>query len=113
MRFICLYKSDPSAVPSPEKIAALGKLIEEQTAAGVLVATEGFHPSADDVRVRIKDGEFTITDGPFTEAKEIIGGFAIIEAKSKEECIEHCKRFLRVMGAGENEIHQLPEMPGR
>ncbi|HZO14137.1 MAG TPA: YciI family protein [Polyangiaceae bacterium] len=108
MRFICLYKSDPSVVLGPEKFAALEKLIEEQTAAGVLVATEGFHPNADDVRVRIKDGEFTVTDGPFTEAKEIIGGFAILEAKSKEECIEHCKAFLRVMGQGENEIHPLP-----
>src|SRR5262245_6029922 len=102
MRFICLYKSDPSVAVGPEKFAAWEKLSGERTAARVLVATEVFHPSGDDVRVRIQDGEFTVTDGPFTEAKEIIGGFAIIQAKSKEECIEHCKRFLRVMGQGEN-----------
>src|SRR5262245_26970516 len=114
MRFMCLYKSDHTVVPTQEQVAAMGRLIEEQTKSGVLLATEGFHPSADDVRVRLSGGEFTITDGPFTEAKEIIGGFALIEAKTKEECIEHCKRFLRVMGHGENEIHPLcsaPDLP--
>jgi hypothetical protein len=87
----------------------MGKLIDEMVKAGVLLATEGFTPSPTDVRVRLSEGKLSVTDGPFTEAKEVIGGFALIQVKSRDEAIEWTKRFLRTMGAGESEIHQLPE----
>jgi hypothetical protein len=63
-------------------------------------------------RVRLSAGKFTVTDGPFTEAKEIIGGFALIRVKSKEEAIEYTKNFLKVAGDGETEIRQIWEPPG-
>jgi hypothetical protein len=112
MRFISLYKPAIDGLPpSPERIAKIGGLIDEMVKAGVLLATEGFEPSPKDVRVRLAEAKFTVTDGPFTEAKEIIGGFALLEAKSREDAIEHAKRFLDVMGGGECEIHQLSAAP--
>ena len=89
----------------------MGKLIEEAMKAGWLLSTEGCLPSAKGARVRLSDGKYTVTDGPFTEAKELIGGFAIIQANSKEEAIEHTKYFLQVAGGGETEIRQLYEAP--
>jgi hypothetical protein len=117
MRYFSLFKPNPSVIgapPDPATGAAVGKLIEEMVQSGVLLATEGFMPDAKDVRVRLTRGEFMVTDGPFTESTEVIGGFALMEARSREEVIEHAKRFLRVMGGGECEIHQLgnaPELP--
>ena len=89
----------------------MGKLVEEAMKAGWLLSTEGCLPSAKGARVRLSDGKFTVTDGPFTEAKELIGGFAIIQANSKEDAIEHTKYFLQVAGGGETEIRQLYEAP--
>jgi hypothetical protein len=66
-------------------------------------------PSAKGARVRLSSGKFTVTDGPFAEAKEIVGGFALIRANSKEEAIEHTKKFLKVAGDGESEIRQVFE----
>src|SRR5262245_38344091 len=112
VRFLSIYKSRETGVPpTPEHMATMQKLIEDMSAAGVLLGTEGCLPSAKGARVRITDGNFIIVDGPFTEAKELVGGFAIIEAKSKEEAIEHTKRFLQVVGEGECELRQLYEVP--
>src|SRR5687767_11893814 len=98
MRFLCIYKPgrDTSAEPpSPQEIAAMGKLIEEMTKAGVLLATEGCEPSSRGARVAIEPGgKFTVTDGPFPETKELIAGFAMIQVKSRAEAIEWGKRFL-------------------
>jgi hypothetical protein len=90
-------------------MAEMGKLIEEMTRAGVLLATEGCQPSSKGARVRYSGGKFTVTDGPFTETKELIAGFALFEVKSKEEAVEWTKRFLRVAGEGESEIRQIFE----
>jgi hypothetical protein len=111
MRFLCLYKpsKDECAAPSPEEMAEMGKLIDEMTKAGALLATEGCQPSSTGARVRLSGGRISVTDGPFTETKELVGGFAIIQAKSKEEAIELTKRFLAVAGDGETEIRQLHE----
>ena len=87
----------------------MGQLIEEFTNSDILISTEGCLPSAKGARVRMSGGKFTVTDGPFTEAKEIVGGFALIRAKSKEEAIEHTKKFLKVAGDGESEIRQIFE----
>jgi hypothetical protein len=92
-------------------MAAMGELIEEMAKAGILLATEGCQPSTKGARVRISGGGFTVTDGPFTETKEVIGGFALFQVKSKEEAIEWTKRFLKLAGDGESEIRQLYEAP--
>jgi hypothetical protein len=89
----------------------MGKLIEKSSKSGKLLATEGCLPSALGARVRLTNGKFTLTDGPFTESKEIIGGLAIIQAESKAEAIEQVKEFLHVAGDGETEIRQLFEQP--
>jgi hypothetical protein len=112
MRFLMLYKAKEdlqAGPPSPEHIAAMGKLIEDMTKAGVLLSTEGCQPSTKGVRVRRSGDKLTVTDGPFTEAKELIAGFAMVQAKSKEEAIELAKRFLAVAGDGESEIRQVHE----
>ena len=85
----------------------MGKLVEESFKSGVLLATEGCLPSAAGARVRLSGGKITVTDGPFTETKEIVGGFALIKAESKQEAIEFTKRFLRIAGDGETEIRQV------
>jgi hypothetical protein len=110
MRFLTIYKTAETGVPpTTEEMAEMGKLIEEMTKEGVLLATEGCLPSSKGARVRLSNGKLTVTDGPFTEAKEVIGGFALIQAKSKEDAIELTKRFLRVAGDGESEIRQIAE----
>ena len=109
MRFLCLYKpaADEGIPPTQQEIAEMGALIEDMTKSGVLLATEGCQPSSKGARVRLSKGKLTVTDGPFAETKELIGGFAIIQAKSKEEAIELNKRFLKVAGDGESEIRLL------
>jgi hypothetical protein len=111
MRFLCVYKpSKPEGVPpTQQEMSEMGKLIEEWMKSGVLLATEGCLPSAKGARVRLSGGKFTVTDGPFTEAKELIGGFALIQAKSKQEAIEYTLRFLKIAGDGETEIRQVFE----
>jgi hypothetical protein len=113
MRFLCLYKSaKPEGIPpTQQEMADMGKLIEESMKSGELLAKEGCLPSALGSRVRLSQGKFNVTDGPFTESKEVIGGFALIQAESKAAAIEYVKHFLKVAGDGETEIRQLYE-PG-
>ena len=112
MRFLCLYKpGKPECPPTQQEMAEMGKLIEEAMKAGWLIATEGCLPSALGARVRLADGKFVVTDGPFAETREVVGGFAIIQASSKQEAIELTKHFLQVAGGGESEIRQLYEGP--
>jgi hypothetical protein len=89
-------ESESGAPPNPKLMAAIGKLSEEMAKAGVLVGGGGLGPSALGARMRLSGGKVTVTDGPFTEAKEIIGGFAIVEVKSKAEAIELAKRFWQI-----------------
>jgi hypothetical protein len=112
MKFLSVYKSAERGVPpTQEEMAKMGKLIEQETKAGTLLATEGCLPSALGARVRFSGGKVTVTDGPFTDAKEVIGGFAILQANSKAEAIEMTKRFLEVAGEGECELRQVYEAP--
>lgn len=112
MRFLCLYKPGrPEHRPSQEEMAAMGKLIGEAMRDGWLLTTEGCMNSAAGARVRLTDGNFTVTDGPFAETRELVGGFAIIRAATKQEAIERTKYFLQVAGGGESEIRQLYEAP--
>jgi hypothetical protein len=98
-------EAESSAPPSPEMMAELGQFMQEAVKAGVIVATGGLQPKG--TRVRLSDGELSVTDGPFIEAKELIAGFAVIEVKSKEEAIEWTSRFRRILGEGESEIVQV------
>jgi hypothetical protein len=110
MRFLNIYKSPETGVmPSPEEMARMAKLVEEGMEAGYLLAVEGCMPSAAGARVRRSNGKVTVTDGPFTEAKEVVGGLAILQANSKEEAIELVKQFLQTAGDGECELRQLFE----
>ena len=112
MRFMTLYKPGyEDRPPTEQEMAAMEQLIEEMAKAGVLITTDGLQSSAKGARVRIANGKFTVTDGPFTETKELIAGFAIIEAKSKQEAIEWTKRFLEVVGEGESEIRLMHGAP--
>jgi len=114
MRFLMVHRLDerrPDAfAPSPEVFAGIGKLMEEMTKDGVLLAAEGVLPSSKGALVRFEGGKRTVTDGPFTEAKEVIGGFALIQARSKEEAIEWAARLADVIGDVEVEVRQVAEM---
>jgi len=100
MRFMMIVKADPSfeagRPPNPALLAAVEKLSEEMTKSGVLLQTGGLQPSSKGARVRVSGGKMTVTDGPFVETKEIIGGFAILEAASKEEAIRLGKQFMQL-----------------
>ncbi len=110
MKFLSIYKTvERSAPPSQEEMAKMGKLVEEGMKAGWLLATEGCLPTALGARVRNSNGKVTVTDGPFTEAKEVVGGFAILRANSKQEAIQLARDFLQVTGEGECELRQIFE----
>jgi hypothetical protein len=114
MRFLSIYKTaERSGPPSQEEIAKMGKLIEEGMKAGWLLGTEGCLPMALGARVRSSAGKVTVVDGPFAEAKEVVGGFALLRANSKEEAIQLTKDFLKVAGDGDGEceLRQLYEAP--
>jgi|SRR5215471_13894460 len=110
MKFLSIYKTkERSAPPSQDEMNRMGKLIEEGMTSGYLLAVEGCMPSYTGAKVRLDNGTVTVTDGPFAEAKEVIGGLAIIQASSKAEAIEHVRNFLRIAGDGECELRQLFE----
>ena len=91
-----------NAPPTPEMMAEMGQFIGEAMQAGIMVTTGGLHPKG--TRLKLANGKFTVTDGPFIEAKELTGGFAVIRAKSLEEAVEWTKRFRKLVGDGESEI---------
>lgn len=97
--------SDSDAAPDESLYVEMGKFVEELTAAGVLLATGGLEPGG--VRVTSADGEITVTDGPFAEAKESVAGFALVEVRSKEEAIELARRFRKIVGDGESVVQQV------
>src|SRR6476469_6411877 len=110
MKFLSIYKHvERNTPPSQEEMARMGKLVEEGFKAGWLVATEGCLPSALGARVRRDGSKINVTDGPFTESKEVVVGFAILKANSKEEAIQLAKDFLKVAGEGECEIRKVSE----
>jgi hypothetical protein len=101
----------PSPEEMAEEMAKMGQLIQEGFKAGWLIATEGCLPTPLGARVRQSSGTQTVTDGPFTEAKEVIGGFALLRANSNAEAIQLTKDFLKIAGDGECELRQLYEPP--
>jgi hypothetical protein len=114
MRFLSIYKTaERSTPPTQEEMAAMGKLIEEGMKAGWLLGTEGCLPTTLGGRVRRTGDKIIITDGPFTETKEVVGGFAILKANSKAEAVELTRKFLNVAGEGECELRQLYDGQGQ
>ena len=112
MRYLSIYKCpERNTPPTQEEMETMGKAIEENMKRGILIATEGCMPSALGARVRVEGGKYTVLDGPFTEAKELVGGLAILEAPSKEAAIGYVKDFLALVGQGECEVRQLYEAP--
>jgi hypothetical protein len=108
MRFLSIYTAPESnAPPTPEMIARMGEFIEAGKKRGILVATEGCMPTALGARIVLSDGKLIMTDGPFTESKEVIGGFALLQSNSKEEALDYVKEFLQVVGEGQCELRQL------
>jgi len=113
MRFLSMIRIDETTgqVPSEQLMADMGKLIEELTRTGQLVSTAGLRPTSEGVRVRLhRGGRLTVVDGPFAESKEVIGGYAILEAQSRAEAVELTRRFLKVHGTDWNvecEVRQL------
>ena len=117
MRFLSMVrlKENTGQVPSEQLTADMGKLMSAMTQAGVLLDTAGLRPTREGTRVRLRGGQLTTVDGPFTEAKEVVGGYAILEANSKQQAIELTKRFLKIHGEEwdiECEVRQLEEPPG-
>ena len=114
MRVLCLYrpqKPENDAPPTVEEMTKMGKLLDEMSKAGVLLAAEGCLPSSKGARVRIDSGKFNVTDGPFPETKELIAGLCLMQVKSMPEAVEWTKRFLSVVGEGESEIRLLHDTP--
>ena len=99
------FTPEPAAPPTPELMAEMGKFIGEAMQAGALVATGALQPKG--TRLKLAGGKFTVTDGPFIELKELMGGWAVIRAKSLDEAIEWCKRFRNIVGEGESEMVQV------
>ncbi len=115
MRYIMIYRPDAdmetSGPPTPENMEAMGKFIQEIAEAGVLVGADGLLPSSMGAKVRLSNGKLTVTDGPFTEAREVIGGFAIVQLDSMAEAVDLAERFLKVAGDGSSEIRQMHDQP--
>lgn len=114
MRFLSMIRINEGNTPpiSERMLADMGVLMDEMTKSGALIGTAGLRPTADGVRLRLRGGKITATDGPFTESKEVIGGYALLEAGSKEEAIALTRRFLDVHGEGwdiECELRQLQD----
>ena len=118
MRFMIMVKSAEKAGPPPGALmGAIAKLGQEAMRAGAMVETGGLLPSATGARVRLSAGKLTVTDGPFAESKELIGGYAVYDVKSKAEAIEWTSRFMQLHNEhwpgweGESEIRQIFDAP--
>ena len=114
MRFMAMVKSVETSAPPPQALMdAIAKLGEEGVKAGVLAETGGLFPTAMGTRVRLAGGALSVTDGPFTEAKEVIGGYAVYNVKSKEEAVAWTRRFMQLHKdhwpgwEGESELRQI------
>ena len=114
MRFLSMIRVNENTgqVPSERLMTDMGKLIDEWMKAGVLVDTAGLRPTKEGSRLRLRGGKISVTDGPFTETKEVIGGYAIVNAASLAEANEHTRRFLEIHGTEwdiECEVRQVEE----
>src|SRR6266446_2881352 len=114
MQFMMIVKHTEKQGPPPKQLMdAIAKLAEEEAKAGTMLGSGGLGPTALGARVRLSGGQVTVTDGPFTETKEVVGGYAQFELKSKEEAIESAVRFMELhkkhwpRWEGETEVRQM------
>src|ERR1700680_1444359 len=120
MRFVMIVKSAENSGPPPKELMdAISKIAEAATKAGEMIESGGLASTATGTRVRLSGGKLTVTDGPFAEAKEVFGGYAVFELKSKKEAIEGAVRFMELHKQhwpgwdGETEIRQVTFLNGR
>jgi len=114
MKFISIFTHEPTnRPPTQAEMEAMGKLVEDAMKEGWLIATEGVSFGGLGLKIHkpAGGGDIRVIDGPFAEAKEVLGGYALMKAGSRAEVVELTKRFLKVAGQGTCEIHQLYEMP--
>ncbi|MBI5310370.1 MAG: hypothetical protein HZB14_05000 [Actinobacteria bacterium] len=112
-RYLTIYTAvETGEPPTQQKMDTMGAYIEKKFAEGVLISTEGCLPSALGARVRLNDdSEYAVSDGPFTESKEIVGGFAILKCNDKAHAIEEAKSFMDIAGPGTVEVRELYDEP--
>jgi hypothetical protein len=113
MRVLGMLKADAAseagAPPDADLLQRMGTFVEEVTKAGVLVASDGLHPSAKGKRVQLADGKISVIDGPFTESKELVASYALFDVKSMDEAVLWTTRFLEVLGKGSCELRPIFE----
>jgi hypothetical protein len=107
MKFLMTYEQTTRTPPTPEKMGQIAAFAQEMTKTGVLLMTGGLQRPTKGTRVKVSGGDFTVTDGPYAETKELIDGFALIEVASKEEAIQVARRFMSIAGDGQGEILQV------
>ena len=115
MRFLSMIRIDENSgpqVPSKQLMQDMERLIEAMTREGTLISTAWLRPTAEGVRIRLRGGKLSVTDGPFTESKEVIGGYAVLEAPSMKEAIELTNRFLKTHGEEWNIECELRQLDG-
>lgn len=117
MRMMMIYRPadtkqmEAGVPPTQQQMAAMGQFIQEMAKSGVLLLTDGLMSTSKGALVRQSVGKVTVTDGPFSEAKEVIAGFAIVQVESKAQAVDLAKRFLKIAGDGESEIRQMHDAP--
>ena len=113
MRYLFIYRpgEDSDTRPTPKQIEEMGAFIGDMFKTGKLIATDGLMASKHGALVSIDNGKIAVTDGPFTETKEIIGGYAIMNMDSKEEAIGEAKKFLTFMWRGTSEVRRMGDAP--
>ncbi len=109
MKILSIMTMDPTAIqtPSPGEMERMGNLIEEMKRNGALIDTGGAMPGSLEMTVARKNGSYSITDGPFAEAKEVIGGFALLEVSGREEAIAFTRQFLDLVGDATCHLHEV------
>lgn len=106
MRYLMMTMRDETeATPDEAMFAEMGKFVAELSASGILVASGGLDPAG--TELTYQDGEITVTDGPYAEAKETVGGFALVDVRDKDELNEVARRFFAITGNGVSRIHQV------
>ena len=110
MKVLSVMLIDPASVskgPSEEQMRRMGELIGEMKNKGVLLETGGRMPNALEMRITRKNGSASVTDGPFTESKEVVGGFALLEVKDRDDAIAWTNRFLDLIGDATCVLHEV------
>lgn len=112
MRVLALWYPDGDiSAPTHETMTKMGAFIEEAVRAGVLLDTGGWNPGASATVITRKQGKVTVVDGPYTETKEVIGGFAVMRFNSQKDLVEWSTRFVNIAGDGRSIVRQIADEP--